>query len=1139
MAVKRSSRRKKLKKQRPRRRTVQAALTFDSLEQRRMLTTLTVSNSSDLVNGNTFSLLSLNGDDGGDGISLREAITASNNFPGSVDTIRFDPSVFTSGDDNLIRLTEGELVITDGLRIDGTDVGGVVITGDANGDDVTVSGTHITDVSASFGGSPGASSDLLNDNSRVFRVSGAADFSSRDLDLVGLTITGGRTVGTNGSGGSGGGILSARVDVSLTASTIAGNSTAGAFAPGGGIRITNGFLSLTDSTVSGNSTTGFGSNAGGIRAASNLTLINSTVSGNSTDGEGGGISASSATIIRNSTISGNSSRLSGGGIRLTGILEMRQSTVANNNSSAANGGGVYAVTDSDDLVLTVRNSIVAGNVAAASGNDFVPDPDGETFISFSLIGDPTGINSSILDDRNNIIDQAARLGPLADNGGRTQTHALLVTSPAIDAASSNLASGLSTDQRGFPFLRAVDNPLTFSSRIVDMGSFELQTLNPVVVVDNRVDENDGDVSAGNLSLREAIDLTNDNLGANTITFDPSVFTGGSSSLIRLTQGELVISETVTIDASDAIDVVITGDAGNNDVLESGTLITDVAGSSSFSRLDDNSRVLNFSNTDGNLTLSDLTITGGSRTGFDGAGIAFSGEALVLNDSKVSGNRAFSIFADGGGIRAFNGDVFLTNSTVSDNSAFSSGGGIFARDDVFLINSTVSGNRTRNSIGGRGGGIFTEGAISLVSSTVSGNSTVGGLADGGGIAANGAVSLISSTVSNNTSGSTGGGIFVATSAPSITISNSIIAGNTDDGTAPDLRGSSSLAINYSLIGATDLTIAGNGNQVGTLTSPLDPRLEPLADNGGPTLTHALLPGSPAIDAGNNALAVDENGNLLTTDQRGETRIQGGTVDIGAVEFEEMVLLGDADQNGQVDFRDIAAFINLLTTDIFLDEADVNRDGFVSFLDIVPFIAILTAGGSSSATSESVVVAPPASSVDSLIATSELESTTTTSLTVEAPVTTEVPLVKTRATKPAPAISNAALIKPHLQGPLVLVNDTSALPLVKTSNSPEVEAKVAGAELIASARPVDTYIGPVAIAPDASRFLGAQDSSLQGFKSFKPMVSSRPLKGSVEGLGFSLESKDSFATASKLFDANPETLDEVFDFEFKDSFAGLTG
>ena len=119
---------------------------------------------------------------------------------------------------------------------------------------------------------------------------------------------------------------------------------------------------------------------------------------------------------------------------------------------------------------------------------------------------------------------------------------------------------------------------------------------------------------------------------------------------------------------------------------------------------------------------------------------------------------------------------------------------------------------------------------------------------------------------------------------------------------------------------------------------------LTDNGGPTLTHALLPRSPAIDAGDNALAVDADGNPLTTDQRGDgfDRIFAGTVDIGAFEFAPSAfVLGDSNQDGVVDFADIPAFISVLQSGEFLDEADINGDGVVNFSDIIFFIDLLIA------------------------------------------------------------------------------------------------------------------------------------------------------------------------------------------------------
>jgi predicted outer membrane repeat protein len=243
--------------------------------------------------------------------------------------------------------------------------------------------------------------------------------------------------------------------------------------------------------------------------------------------------------------------------------------------------------------------------------------------------------------------------------------------------------------------------------------------------------------------------------------------------------------------------------------------------------------------------------------------------VILTNSTVSGNTA----VDGGGITGET--VTLTNSTVSGNTASLDGGGI-AANILTMTNSTVSGN----TAGRDDGGILAPTAT-LTNSTVSGNTAISGV--GGGIWAS-ALNLLNVTVTDN-SAHAAGGVFLKANGTS-SVRNTIIAGNQVDfdGAGPDVSGAFTSG-GHNLIGdgsgATGFVNGTNGDQVGTAVNPIDPKLAPLANNGGATKTHALLAGSPAIDRGDNTGAPP-------TDQRGIGRPRDGDgnrsriVDIGAFE-----------------------------------------------------------------------------------------------------------------------------------------------------------------------------------------------------------------------------------------------------------------
>ena len=273
---------------------------------------------------------------------------------------------------------------------------------------------------------------------------------------------------------------------------------------------------------------------------------------------------------------------------------------------------------------------------------------------------------------------------------------------------------------------------------------------------------------------------------------------------------------------------------------------------------------------GSLSLTNSTVSGNTASMGGGGGIA-SRSTLSVTNSIVSGN----IAGTGGGIYSL-GTLSLSNSTVSGNNA-SRGGGISNSGEATLTNSTISAN-TAHLIGG--GGIFNNVTLTLSNSTVSGNSALG-MTGGGGIYIAGPTSttLLNSTVTANMStGGPGGGIYNEGGALSLpTLENSIIAGNT----ALDCDGPvTSLGHNIDGNGSCNLVAGGDRPAV-------DPLLGPLQDNGGPTRTHALLVGSPAIHVGSDIGAPP-------SDQRGLPRV--GISDIGAFEFQGLDGDGIADHIG---------------------------------------------------------------------------------------------------------------------------------------------------------------------------------------------------------------------------------------------------
>ena len=397
--------------------------------------------------------------------------------------------------------------------------------------------------------------------------------------------------------------------------------------------------------------------------------------------------------------------------------------------------------------------------------------------------------------------------------------------------------GLGLDEVwGYGF--ATPNGSTSGEVIVDYVELVAVPAPTELVVTNLDDSGAG-------SLREALALIADD---GTVTFDPSLADG----TLTLTSGQLTIDSSVTIDASAAAIVTISAGGAsrvievaagvsaalNDVVIRDGAAAPQGGGILNHGVLSLH-RVVVTDNTENSAGPADFQLGGGGIYNGDGA-------TLNLTDSTVSNNTAVN--QPGGGIFGFfNTTINITNSTVSGNLSGDVAGGLRSLGNSTVVNSTFSGN---TSTAWHGGGIFhTDGQLTVTNSTFAGNIAPAGTASG---------------------------ILVATfGAPAnMTLTNSIVEGH-DGAFGCAIEGGGAATITS---GGSNIISDGSCNPNGTTDlSFTDALLGALADNGGPTLTHLLGVGSPAIDAA-------DAGACPATDQRGVVRPQGVGCDVGAIELE---------------------------------------------------------------------------------------------------------------------------------------------------------------------------------------------------------------------------------------------------------------
>jgi len=820
-------------------------LFVEGLEPRVLLSTLTVTTSNDSGTG-----------------SLRQAIIDANDAPGA-DIIEFDPSLAGS----TIALTSGQFNITDALEIRGTDSEGtplgITISADndsrhfyifdsdpENDIEVTISDLTITKgrLVNEYGGS------ILNlEDLTLERVTMSSNSSDSGLLTGGGAIhsTGPLTIRdsefvSNSSSGTGGAILFVGPSLIIADSTFTNNRSA---VRGGAIYLDAG----SDATISG---TTFASNlatgdGGAIHlVTSTLTVSDSTLSENRVGRHGGAIGAESGSTvtINDSTIENGSAGNDGGAIYTDdGTITIEGSTLSGNN--AANGGGVYNFAGT----LSLTDSTVAGNVASASGGGLYADFDADLILlRVTVSGNASG----------------GAAGGIYTSGGLTMTEGT-VTNNAADSSGGGI--------------RAIGpNPVSIvSSTISDNtsdsygGGLVLHGTMNIEIAGSTFDNNTADEFGGGVSIRN-------NDGAE-FSITGSTFNGNFADT---SGGGLDVTSNVVLTITDSFFTDnFVGDPGPG-----------IGGGIQF--------------TQGTLTITNSTISGNESWG-DGGGI-YATSNLNISGSDITDNIATD---DAGGIMFRGQTLSIADSTIRGNTAEETGGGLAARGSVEhqIIRTTIESNTasygagigltsegignvpfrldystvSSNTATARGGGIYYDfGALLISNSTISGN-TAGDT--GGGISqhrTSGQSTVANSTIAFNTvtnEDGQGGGIFIGGNG--LTLTSTIVASNTHDfgdGTPDDITAESE---DFTVDADSSFNLIGDANAGGGLTDGqnnnivgADPLLEPLADNGGPTLTHAIPQNSPAVDAGAAFSA-------LETDQRGSPfdRFVGDDPDIGAFEW----------------------------------------------------------------------------------------------------------------------------------------------------------------------------------------------------------------------------------------------------------------
>ena len=453
-----------------------------------------------------------------------------------------------------------------------------------------------------------------------------------------------------------------------------------------------------------------------------------------------------------------------------------------------------------------------------------------------------------------------------------------------------LAGGLAAPRQ---LLAAHDQPAALShwtfafQKQPDAAGLQLSAM----VVNTLDDELNAD---GDCSLREAVEAANTNLAVDAC---PAGEAEAMDSIGFAVNGTITLAQAITLNNGGPVEVV-----GNLDADDQPTITLDGGGTT---------RILEVAYSNHPVRLENLTITNGSAN--NGGGIFVDGDLLEIHHCTFTNNQA----AGYGGAISGGGLIRISDSTFASNQAADGGaihhGGYYA---IFITSSTFAGNQASNNGGGLRGVLFI-----VSNSTFSGNQAGG---YGGGIYEGGIYSwggVISHSTFDGNSASQGGALYTTSEKKVVVVSDSILANSPSGGECATAYAGPLMDGGHNLDSGST---CGFDPVLGSLSNT-DPLLGPLQDNGGPTLTYALLPGSPAIDAARQELCLesDQRGFAVPVDGDGDGEAE---CDIGAVEY------GSSGQLSVIsDQLSVISYQSTIQVDTLEDE--LNGDGDCSLREAI--------------------------------------------------------------------------------------------------------------------------------------------------------------------------------------------------------------